>query len=50
MTTKKSAEFDNFEHTMRELMKVPHGAIKAKLEAEKREKAERKKRKTKRPD
>jgi hypothetical protein len=44
--TKKQNEYDTFEHTMRELMKVPHSEIKKKLEAEKKEKAEKKKRKT----
>jgi hypothetical protein len=32
---KNSNEYDNFEHTMRELIKVPHSEIKAKLDAEK---------------
>jgi len=47
---KKSSEFDNFEHMTRELLKVPHSEIKAKLDMEKKDKAERKKKKTKRPD
>ena len=45
---KFSSEYEKFEKTMRELMKVPHSEIKAKLEAEKKEKAEKKKPKTKR--
>jgi hypothetical protein len=45
-----SKEYTNFERTMKELLKVPHSEIKAKLDAEKKGKAERKKRKTKRPD
>ena len=40
-----NSEFDNFDRTMRELIKVPHSEIKAKLDAEKAEK-EKKKRKT----
>jgi hypothetical protein len=31
----KNPEFENFDRTMRELMKVPHSALKAKLDAEK---------------
>lgn len=38
-------EFENFDKTMRELMKVPHSEIKAKLDAEKA--AKQKKRKAK---
>jgi hypothetical protein len=41
-------EYRNFDRIMRELIKVPHDAIKAKLDAEKRAKA-RKKRKAKKP-
>jgi len=37
-----SKEFDNFDRTMRELITVPHSEIKAKLDAEKRAKQERK--------
>ncbi len=47
---KKVDPYSNFENLTKELLKVPHGEIKAKLDAEKKEKAERKKRKTKRPD
>ena len=36
-----SKEFEKFDNTMRHLMKVPHDEIKAKLEAEKAEKAKR---------
>ncbi len=39
---RSSDEYDNFERTMRKLLAVPHGAIKAKLDAEK--KAKRRKR------
>ena len=39
-------EFDNFDRTMQELLKVSHSDIKAKLDAEKAEK-QKKKRKTK---
>jgi len=42
----KQTEFENFDRTMRELIKVPHSEIKAALDAEKREKQ---KRKTKKP-
>jgi len=45
---KNNDEFDNFDRTMRELMKVPHSEIQAELEAEKAAKA-RKKRKVKEP-
>lgn len=31
----KKSEFDNFDRTMRGLMKVPHSELKAKLDAEK---------------
>jgi hypothetical protein len=43
---KKPSEYDRFENTMRKLMAVPHAEIKAKLDAEKEEKARRKKGKT----
>ena len=39
-------EYENFDRTMRDLVKVPHGEIKAKLDAEKS--ARGKKRKPKR--
>ncbi len=39
---KKLSEYDNFERIMRELMKVPHSEIKAKLDAEKRAKQQKK--------
>jgi hypothetical protein len=42
---KVSSEFDKFDDTMRELLKVPHSEIKAKLDAEKKAK----KRKAKKP-
>jgi hypothetical protein len=34
--------FENFDRTMRELLKVPHSEIKAKLEAEKKAKKRKK--------
>jgi hypothetical protein len=40
-----NSEFDNFDRTMRELMKVPHSEIKAALDAEKAEKMKRPKKK-----
>lgn len=40
----KSAEYQNFDRTMRELVKVPHSEIKAKLDAEKRAKKRKKSR------
>jgi hypothetical protein len=43
---KDNAEFDRFDQTMRELMKVPHSEIKAKLDAEKRAKKRKKARKS----
>jgi hypothetical protein len=43
---KKETEYGNFESTMRELVKVPHSAIKAKLDEEK---AAKKRKKAKRP-
>jgi hypothetical protein len=47
---KKSSEYAAFEHTMRELVKVPHSVIKAKLEEEKAEKKRKKARKEKSHD
>ena len=44
----KGSEFENFDRTMRELIKVPHSEIKAALDAEKAEK-QRRKRKAKKP-
>lgn len=43
MKTKNTSEYETFERTMRELMKVPHSTIKAKLDEEKKEKAKKKK-------
>ena len=42
MKKQVESEYDAFEHTMRELLKVPHSAIKAKMEEEKKAKAEKK--------
>jgi hypothetical protein len=39
---KKPSEFDNFDRTMRQLMKVPHSEIKAKLDEEKTAKKRKK--------
>jgi hypothetical protein len=45
---KTNTEFDNFDRTMRDLMKVPHEELKAALDAEKAAKKQ-KKRKAKEP-
>jgi hypothetical protein len=45
---KKNSEFERFDRTMHELIKVPHSEIKAALDAEKEEK-QRTKRKAKQP-
>ena len=42
----KKSEYDTFEHTMRELMKVPHSEVKAKLDAEKKAKERKKSKKS----
>jgi len=44
---RKNSEFENFDRTMRDLMKVPHSEIKAKLDAEKRAKKKRPKKESK---
>lgn len=44
-----SKEFDNFDRTMRQLISVPHSEIKAKLDAEKRAKQEKKRKARKAP-
>ena len=38
---KRNNEFSKFDHTMRELLKVPHSEIKAKLDEEKAAKAKK---------
>jgi hypothetical protein len=43
-------EFEKFDSAMREILKVPHSEIKAKLDEEKKEKAKTEKLKRKRPD
>ncbi len=43
---KRSSEYENFDRAMRGLMKVPHGEIKAKLDAEKKAKKRKKSRKS----
>jgi hypothetical protein len=40
---KQSKEFENFDHAIRELLKVPHSEVKAKLDEEKAKKREKKK-------
>ncbi len=47
---KKESEYDRFENTLRELLRVPHSAIKAKLDEEKKAKAKKKSGKVKRDD
>lgn len=44
MDAKMKNEFEKFDRTMRKLMSVPHDAIKAQLDAEKKAKTRRKKR------
>ena len=44
---KQASEYDNFDRAMRELIKVPHSEIKAKLEAEKKAKKPKRDRKAK---
>jgi hypothetical protein len=44
---KRKSEFQNFDNTMRDLMKVPHSEIKASLAMEKKEKIKRKSKKVK---
>jgi hypothetical protein len=44
---KETSEFVNFDRTMRDLMKVPHSKIKAKLDAEKASKKRKKDKKEK---
>ena len=39
--TKHASEFENFDRTIRQLLKVPHSEIKAKLEEEKKERAKK---------
>ena len=42
---KKNKEYENFERTMTELLKVPHSEIKATLDEEKKAKEKKKKQK-----
>lgn len=42
----KNREFENFEKTMTEILKVPHSEIKAKLDAEKAAKKRKKAKKS----
>jgi hypothetical protein len=41
MKPKPSAEYQNFENALRHVVQVPHSEIKAKLEAEKKEKEQK---------
>jgi hypothetical protein len=43
---KKRSEYDNFDRTVGELLKVPHSEIKAKLDEEKRAKKRKKSKKS----
>jgi hypothetical protein len=43
---KKATEYETFEHTMRDLMKVPHSEIKSKLDEEKAAKKRKKAKKS----
>jgi hypothetical protein len=43
---KERSEFEKFDLTMRDLMKVPHSEIKAKLDAEKKAKERKKAKKS----
>jgi hypothetical protein len=47
---KSKTEFDTFEHNLKELLKVPHAAIKSKLDEEKAKKQKTKDSKVKRHD
>jgi hypothetical protein len=42
MKKRSSTEYDNFERTVEELLKIPHSEIKAKLDAEKQAKKRKK--------
>lgn len=42
MTNRKPSEFDNFDRTMTELLKVSHSELRGRLDAEKKEKAAKK--------
>jgi hypothetical protein len=44
--TKSGSEYENFDRTMRELIKVPHEEIKAKLNEEKKARKRKKSRKS----
>jgi hypothetical protein len=50
MPRNRSDEFERFDATMRQLLRVPHSEIKAKLDAEKTVKAKRKAKKTQQSD
>jgi hypothetical protein len=43
---KKASQYDNFDRTVRDLLKVPHAEIKAKLEEEKAAKKRKKSKKS----
>lgn len=42
MTAKEESDYERFDRTMRNLIKVPHSEVKAKLDAEKAQKQKRK--------
>ena len=42
---RKTSQYDNFDRAMRELIKVPHSEIKAKLDAERKSKKRKRGRK-----
>jgi len=44
----KNTEYDNFDRAMRKLLVVPHSTIKAKLDAEKKAKAAKKRKRASR--
>jgi hypothetical protein len=46
---KSKKEFEKFDHAMRQLLRVPHSEIKAKLDAEKENRVQRRKRKNEKP-
>ena len=45
-TSNSKSEFDSFDHLVRDVLKVPHTEIKAKLDAEKQAKKRQKSRKS----
>lgn len=43
MKTKQASQYGNFDRMMRDLVKIPHGEIKAKLDVEKAAKKQKRK-------